>query len=200
MNTAVIVGSDQFDPVARNNTASVTTTPQPVVTPPSAAVSTPPPVAVIPAPPRANLSLTKTINTSQAAVGTLVTFTFVIRNAGPGKATEVVVRDAVPQGLAWAGVVFISQGHFDPKTGIWHVGTLKAGGHAMLRVKARVLMLGRIVNHATAKALQADPVLGDNGSAAGFTGVAVSKRLFLSIPPSPTPSAPTSAKPGSATP
>src|SRR5262249_3086128 len=67
-NTATITHSDQFAPNPTNNPASATETPQ-----------------------HADLALSKSADQRQAFVGTNITYTFIIRNLGPGPATGVVV-------------------------------------------------------------------------------------------------------------
>jgi uncharacterized repeat protein (TIGR01451 family) len=161
-NTASINHADQFDPDLINNTASITITP--LV-------------------PKADLVLSKTADQSQAAVGTNVTYTFIIRNLGPDTATGVTVTDPFPAGLVFVSAAVPSQGTYDPVTGIWSVGTLVNGTVATLSVTARVTVMGPIVNNAVAAADEIDPVLSNNNSSVTIIGLnpasIVSKRNFL---------------------
>ena len=114
--------ADQFDPNPGNNSAGVTETP-----------TTPPP----PPPAQADLALTKTADQTSVMFGQNVTFTFVIRNAGPAAATNVVVSDSFPPGLVFVSASTPSQGSYDPGSGAWSVGTLPNGGFAIIQVTVR---------------------------------------------------------------
>ncbi len=161
-NTASINHADQFDPDLTNNTASITITP--LV-------------------PKADLVLSKTADQSQAAVGTNVTYTFILRNLGPDTATGVTVTDPFPAGLVFVSAAVPSQGIYDPVTGVWSVGTLVNGTVATLSVTARVTVMGPIVNNAVAAADEIDPVLTNNNLSVTIIGLnpatIVSKRNFL---------------------
>lgn len=76
--------------------------------------------------PPADLSLTKVVDDPAPSPGDEVTFTIVIRNSGPWEATNVAVRDTIPDGLDITTVT-TSQGSYDSNTGIWAVGTLAVG-------------------------------------------------------------------------
>jgi uncharacterized repeat protein (TIGR01451 family) len=159
-NTATITHSDQFDPDPGNNSSSVTVTP-----------------------PMVNLVLVKKVNQSQVMFGSKVTFTFVVRNLGPDTATGVVVRDPFPRGLVFVSAAVPSQGTYNPRTGVWTVGTLASGASATLRLTFRDMTMGPIVNTARASAQEFDPDLANNESSATVVGLnpaaVISKRLFL---------------------
>jgi uncharacterized repeat protein (TIGR01451 family) len=159
-NTATISHANQFDPITGNNSASATVTP-----------------------PQANLILSKMVSQSQVFFGSFVTYTFIIRNAGPDPATGVTVTDPFPPGLVFVSAAAPSQGTYNPAQGIWTVGTLANGAVATLRVTARVMTSGRIVNTAHASALEFDPVLSNNVASAVLLGLnpatVISKRMFL---------------------
>jgi uncharacterized repeat protein (TIGR01451 family) len=160
-NTGRVSHADQFDPDLANNAASAVVTP--VV-------------------PRANLVLVKTVSQAQIAWGMNVTYSFTIRNLGPDAATRVIVNDPFP-----AGLVVISstatQGAYNSATGIWNVGTLANGAVAVLKVTARVMFTGPLVNTARASAVELDPALANNVSSVTLIGLnpasILSKRLFL---------------------
>ena len=84
-----------------------------------------------------DLSLTKSINTSQPNVGQEVTFTLTVRNDGPSSASGVVVTDTLP-----AGVTLVrstpSRGSFNTTTGTWTVGSLNLGQSETIDLVARV--------------------------------------------------------------
>jgi len=86
----------------------------------------------------ADLSLTKTVDNNQPAVGSQVTFTIALRNEGPLTATGVAVTDRLPSGYAFISAD-ASQGSYDSQTGVWSVGSLARGANATLELKARVV-------------------------------------------------------------
>src|SRR5690606_28043261 len=109
----------------------------------------------------ADLSVTKTVSNPSPAVGTNVTFTVAVANAGPSAAQVVSVNDPLP-----AGYTFVSAtpgvGTYNPGTGAWTVGTLAAGANATLTIVATVNPAGPYANTATATSTTADPVPGNN--------------------------------------
>lgn len=76
-NTATIAG-DEFDPMLSNNTAMWTVGLR-----------------------RANLSISKTANPSPALAGGALVYTITVHNAGPQNATNVIVRDTLPDGVTY---------------------------------------------------------------------------------------------------
>ncbi len=92
-------------------------------------------VAVTPA--SADLSLEKTVSTSTPNVGSQVTFTLTVRNAGPDAASNVVVADPLPSGLSLVSFD-PSVGSFDPSTGTWTIATIAVGANATLELVATV--------------------------------------------------------------
>src|SRR5690606_26727340 len=70
----------------------------------------------------ADLSLTKTVSDTAPNVGSDVTFTISVHNAGPNDATGVTVRDALPAGLTFVSATPAAD--YDPATGIWTIGTI----------------------------------------------------------------------------
>ncbi len=129
-NPAEIIAVDQFDPNSTpgNNvpdeddqdTASIT-------------------------PQIADLSLTKTVNTTRPNVGERITYTLTLSNAGPDSATNIVVNDMLPEGLRFQSAL-PSQGAYNVSRGRWTVGTLADGATATLQVVATVNTLGEKIN------------------------------------------------------
>jgi hypothetical protein len=95
----------------------------------------------------------------------------------------VKVFDAFPPGLVFESAATPSQGTYNPVTGVWSVGTLLNGAVATLKVTARVTIMGPIVNRASARAIEIDPVLMNNVSSVTVIGLnparVISKRNFL---------------------
>jgi uncharacterized repeat protein (TIGR01451 family) len=115
-NTATITHADQFDPNTANNTASATESPQQM----------------------ADLALEKTVGNPFPNVNDAVTFTVTLTNNGPGDATNVLVTDLLPAGLAFLSAS-PSQGSFNSATGVWTVGTVASGTSQVLLLVARVV-------------------------------------------------------------
>ncbi|MBN1997769.1 DUF11 domain-containing protein [candidate division KSB1 bacterium] len=80
----------------------------------------------------ADLSVTKTIVTTTPVIGQPVTFQITVTNGGPGAANDVQVFDKLPVGIDYQSDN--SGGNYNPATGIWDVGTLTAGGSAVLQI------------------------------------------------------------------
>ncbi len=71
-----------------------------------------------------DLSLTKSVSNTSPAVGSIITFTVNITNAGPSTATGVVVEDALAAGFTFVNYG-TTQGSYSGSN--WTVGTLAAG-------------------------------------------------------------------------
>jgi uncharacterized repeat protein (TIGR01451 family)/fimbrial isopeptide formation D2 family protein len=110
-NMATIAG-DQFDDDASNNTAS-TSTDQLL-----------------------DLSVHKSVDNETPNVGTTVTFTVVVSNAGPGTATGVTISDVLPGGLKFDHAT--PDGSYDATHGVWTVGTISPLASATLTMYAKV--------------------------------------------------------------
>lgn len=78
--------------------------------------------------PEAGLSIEKTVDVVQAAPGEVVTYTLLVKNAGPGPAADVTVTDGLPSGTTFldasgpcvlvAGSVMCSLGTIAPETSV----------------------------------------------------------------------------------
>jgi len=145
-NTAAISHADQFDPNSSNNSASVTETPQ-----------------------QADLAVTKSVNNSAPNVGDTITFTVTLSDQGPNTATNVVVHDPMPAGLALVSAA-PSLGTYNSGTGDWSVATLGNGASATLTISARVVSPAAQTNSAAiTRADQFDPNPGNNTASATET-------------------------------
>jgi uncharacterized repeat protein (TIGR01451 family) len=117
--------------------------------------------------PVADLQLLKSVNNPTPNLGDTITFTVTLNNLGPDQATGVVVRDTLPPGLAFVNSS-VSQGAFDPATGLWNVGAVASGGTATLQIQATVQAGGIRFNFAQIVASdQPDPDETNNQDQAG---------------------------------
>lgn len=135
------VGATTRDPGLDNNTA--TATPVPVAS--------------------ADLGITKAMDASTPIVGSRVTFTVTVTNAGPSDAAGVNVVDTLP-----AGYTLVSA---TPSTGTWAaptwaIGVLGTGASATLTMVATVNAAGPYANTATVSATTRDPDPGNNTATA----------------------------------
>ncbi|MCM2371204.1 SpaA isopeptide-forming pilin-related protein [Aporhodopirellula aestuarii] len=106
---------------------------------------------------RANLSLDKVVDIANPNRGDLVTFTVTVSNAGPDTATNIVVQDTIPTGLADVQITS-PLGQFNPSTGRWTIDQLGVGENAVLQIQARVSTSDILTNTAEIIAVdQLDP-------------------------------------------
>jgi uncharacterized repeat protein (TIGR01451 family) len=136
--------------------------------------------------PSANLSITKS-GPTRAEQGETVTFTLTVRNAGPSTATDVVVKDTLPSGLAAvAGSVTITGGgacSVSGSTTTCTIPSLTSGGRLDITVRATVTASGgSVVNQASAVSATSDPDGRDNAAS-----WAVAVRAQSGPPPKPKP-------------
>ena len=96
---------------------------------------------------RADVGVTKTVNDINPILGDEVTFTVTLSNAGPERATNVIVKDLLPSGYTFIGST--SEGPYDRTTGLWTVDTLDVGRSVVLQMRARVKSTGDYLNIAT---------------------------------------------------
>ena len=107
--------------------------------------------------PFADLSLSKTVSNPNPSIGTNVTYTVTLSNAGPQQATGVVVQDQLPVGVSFVSAS-TSQGTFTPGTGVWTVGSVASGGSAILQIVVTINSFGPLSNNAQVTASnQPDP-------------------------------------------
>jgi uncharacterized repeat protein (TIGR01451 family) len=91
-----------------------------------------------------DLSLTKTVDDQTPDLGTTVSYTLELANAGPSDATGVVVMDELPVGVEW--VTDTSGGAYDPSTGLWTVGSLASGDTVAIDIEVMTISPGAITN------------------------------------------------------
>ncbi len=138
VNTAEVVAADQtdVDSTPANNAANEDDQASVTLTPATA-----------------DLSLTKAASTATPNLGQSVAFTLTLTNGGPDPASGVMVRDLLPNDVAFVSAN-PSLGTYDPATGIWNVGALASAGRATLVINATPTTTGDKVN--TAQVIFAD--------------------------------------------
>ncbi len=148
-NTAS-VQADNGDPDPANNTSSVVTQVGPVT----------------------DLSVAKS-GPARSAPGQLVTWTLVVRNAGPSAASGVRLTDALPEGLTYVSAQ-PAQGTCSGggRAVACELGSLASGGATQVLVTSRVadgLPPQRVTNTASVTGAEPDPDPANNAAAASTT-------------------------------
>ena len=146
VNQTIVFTADLPDPDLTNNQASAT--------------------LVIPG---ADVSVSKVVDVPAPALGSNVTYTVGVANAGPDTALGVVVTDPLPAGLTFVSAT-PSVGTYDDTTGVWTIGDVLPGDTATLTVVATVVAATPATNTATVTSTgPPDIVPGNNTSSATIT-------------------------------
>lgn len=115
----------------------------------------------------ADLSLSMSVDRSEATVGQSVAFTLVLTNSGPQAATGVQVTGLLPPGLSFSAAV-ASSGTYSATTGVWNLGGLASGASATLSIQA---VVASSADHVlTAEVTAASPEDVDSIPANGLVG------------------------------
>lgn len=125
-NTAT-VSAFQHDTFQNDNTDAATVSPQFIV----------------------DIQFEKTVDISEPAVFTNVTFTLNITNSGTIEGTDIEVTDQLPDGLLYVSSTSSSSNNYDPVTGIWNPGTIAPNTVVTLEIEAQVLDGGQYLNIAS---------------------------------------------------
>ncbi|MFN3588300.1 MAG: hypothetical protein ACK4UP_02890, partial [Spirosomataceae bacterium] len=96
----------------------------------------------------ADLSLTKTVNISNPALNTAVTYLITVRNDGPNDATGVFVRDILPNGLVFIGSLGASSIELSGQQIDFGLGTISAGTERTIQLLVGVGATGVLTNYA----------------------------------------------------
>lgn len=105
----------------------------------------------------ADLVMAKDANDVYPAIYQDIVFTIQIQNNGPDQANGVAVTDNLPSGLVYV-THSVTQGSFNPGTGIWSVGTLNNGASAIMYMTVSVETYQSVTNIAYVSASSAaDP-------------------------------------------
>lgn len=123
--------------------------------------------------PVADIGVLKTVTPTTQNFGQEVTHTIVVTNYGPNDATGVEVVDLLPDqtSLLFVRVANISQGTYDPVSGIWQVGDLANGTSATINIVFTVNRSNTTLNNTATKtfANELDPNTSNDSSEASVT-------------------------------
>ena len=91
--------------------------------------------AALAAPPQYDLAIAKVVNNALPRESDTIVYTLTLSNIGTGNANQVEVTDVLP-----IGVTYVSDdlGTYDPISGVWTAGQLKAGDQLILNITATV--------------------------------------------------------------
>ncbi len=115
--------------------------------------------------PDADLAVTKSVNTATPALGSNVTFTIGLNNAGPDNAQGVLVSDLLPSGLTFVSAT-PTVGTYASGTGIWTVGSVASGATPSLQIVATVTAITQITNTAAVSSTTHDTNALNNSASA----------------------------------
>lgn len=120
--------------------------------------------------PVADIGVLKTVTPTTQNYGQEVTHTILVTNYGPNDATGVQVVDLLPDqtSLLFVRVDNISQGTYDPVSGIWQVGDLVNGTSATINIVFTVNRSNTTLNNTATKtfANELDPNTSNDSSQA----------------------------------
>jgi uncharacterized repeat protein (TIGR01451 family) len=109
----------------------------------------------------ADVSVTKTSDRANPAVGSAVTFTITVANAGPSVAQGVTASDTLPAGYTLVSATPSVGSFVDP---VWTIGDMAPGTSATLLVVATVNPAGPYTNTVTVTSTTNDPNTANNSS------------------------------------
>lgn len=94
-----------------------------------------------------NLTIAKVASDTTPANGNEITFTVRVTNSGDASATNIVVQDLLPNGLAYVRSQTTS-GSYSSSTGIWSIASVGINQSVELQITARVTQGGTLQNTA----------------------------------------------------
>ncbi len=115
----------------------------------------------------ADLAVTKIVSNATPAVGSQIRYDVSVTNIGPNPATNVVVTDQLPAGIAFVSANAPAGTAYNSTTGLWTVGSLAVGQTRELQITANVTAPGVALNEARITgADQNDEVIQNNTASA----------------------------------
>jgi uncharacterized repeat protein (TIGR01451 family) len=120
----------------------------------------------------ADVSVTKTDAPDPIRVNGTLTYTIVVRNAGPLPATGVTLTDQLPKQAGFSSVT-TTQGSCTAKapkaTVTCTIGTIAVGGQVTVTIRVKPTGPGTLVNTATVQTTSRDSNLANNSATASTT-------------------------------
>ncbi|HEV7485472.1 MAG TPA: IPTL-CTERM sorting domain-containing protein [Thermoanaerobaculia bacterium] len=157
VSNTITGSSDASDTVQANNSATATTTVTPL--------------------PTADLGITKSTPTTNAAPGAAVAYTIVVTNHGPDTATSVTMTDTLPATLLFQSIS-APAGYVCTTPTVGTTGTISCTGSSLANGATATFTLnvtsvsnanGAIANTASVSGTPSDPSSGNNSQTSSFT-------------------------------
>ncbi len=104
--------------------------------------------------PKADVKITKKNQDSQYNYKDYILWNLTIRNNGPNKATSILIKDMLPDGLIW--ISDNSGGKYDPNTGVLSLSELDIHETITLLIITQINKTGIIVNNVNVSATEYD--------------------------------------------
>jgi uncharacterized repeat protein (TIGR01451 family) len=107
-----------------------------------------------------DLSLTKTVSTTEPSVWSNVTFTLTVKNEGANDATNVKVKDYLPSGFLFVSATPVndSSATYDSIENVWNIGTVAIGTSKQLTLVAKVVSISNLTNIAEVYSMLEDDI------------------------------------------
>lgn len=121
-----------------------------------------------------DLAVDKLVNNSVPKYLDMIEYTIVVVNNGPDKSFNVTVGDLLPDGVKF----IISNGQYNPDTGVWFVGDLDNNESAILKIVVQVIKVGNITNNVNVTGTGHDTNLTNNNAS---VSVNVPESVLLNI-------------------
>ncbi|MBS7562790.1 gliding motility-associated C-terminal domain-containing protein [Mucilaginibacter sp. Bleaf8] len=117
---------------------------------------------------RVDLVVTKKSESRQVRSGEPFEYLLTVTNKGPAKATNVQLKDALPDGMEFISVKTHTTGMPDYDAGArvltWNIGTLELNEEAELRLLVKTTVRGTVTNSASVNATEEDRNIANNQS------------------------------------
>ena len=84
--------------------------------------------------PSCDLEITKIVNNSNPKKDEIVTWTIIVYNHGPSRATDVYVMDLLPEGVTYLS----DDSGGDYKNGVWNIGNMERHSEAVIKIETLV--------------------------------------------------------------
>ena len=112
-----------------------------------------------------DIAVTKTVNPTNPAINSNLTFTVTVTNNGPHNAAGVRVIDLLPVGYTFSSAaVSTNGGSYSSSSGNWIIGDLNVNQSRTLTITATLRSTGPYTNTARASSLMFDPDLSNNAA------------------------------------
>ena len=121
-------------------------------------------------PPVVDIGITKRADTRPVSAGEVFGYTITVVNKGASNATDVTMKDVLPNGMFYVGIknTTVGTGEYDADSHsvIWHIGNMNGGRTEEMQLLVKSSGNGTIKNTATVTSAEADSDPSNNSSTA----------------------------------